>query len=177
MCSCSVNTKNIIQARVSPEPANYAWWLRTEFSPVHKKIRGIPVHQLDPSWHLASELVKEAIPNELLFEYGSDLMKESELTFSRFGDFNGDGIEDLAFIGVYEDKTRKRGSFILILSKNKAGKWYKSFMEILGDPKFAALSENDPMIIWFCMECDFGVYLLWNKENKHYQLQTIETGG
>lgn len=166
-----------MQTRVSPEPANYAWWLRTEFTPVHKEIRGIPVHQLHPDWYLASELVKEAIPHELLFENESDTMKENRLSFSRLGDFNEDNTEDLALIGVYEDKSRQRGSFILILSKNKSGRWDKSFIKVLGDPKFAAISEDDPISIWFCMYCDFGVYLLWDKENSNYLLKTIETGG
>lgn len=177
VCSCSVKTNNFVKTRVSPEPSNYAWWLRIEFSPVHKEIRGIPVHQLDPSWHLASELVKEAIPHQLLFENGSDIMKDLKLSFSRLGDFNDDDTEDLALIGVYEDKARQRGSFILILSKNKSGTWDKSFIEVLGDPKFAALSENAPIEIWFCMECDFGVYLLWDRENRKYVLKSFESMG
>lgn len=67
---------------------NDAWWLRTEFSPVHKEIRGIPVSQLDASWILVSELVKEAIPKELLLEDGVDIMQDSKPDFYRFGNFN-----------------------------------------------------------------------------------------
>ena len=165
-----------VKIKVSPEPKNYAWWLRTEFIPVDKEVRGIPVEQLDSSWRLASELTMDAIPKKLRCEDGCDLMKESGLSFSRSGDFNHDGTADLALIGVYEDKTFNRGSFILILSKDRKGKWKKSFLERLDRPTFAALSQNEPMEIWFCMECDFGALLLWDKDEKKYIVKPIILG-
>src|SRR5512136_1496152 len=68
---CSIATDKQIITRVSPEPKHHAWWLRIEFVPVHKEIRGVPVRQIDPSWRFASELRKEAIPPELLLEGGT----------------------------------------------------------------------------------------------------------
>lgn len=162
---------SIVKAIVSPEPKNYAWWLRTEFIPANKEIRGISVQQLDPSWHLVSELSKEAIPKELLYEGGKDSMNASRLSFLRSGDFNHDGVEDLAVIGVYQDNEDKRGSFILILTKGRPdGKLHKSFLEHLGKPSFAALSEKDPMEVWFCMDCNYGVYVLWDKVKGEYKI-------
>jgi hypothetical protein len=70
-----------VKIKVSPEPKNYAWWLRTEFIPVDKEVRGIPVEQLDASWRLASELTMDAIPKKLRCEDGCDLMKECGLSF------------------------------------------------------------------------------------------------
>jgi hypothetical protein len=164
----------IVNAIVSPEPKNFAWWLRTEFIPVHREIRGIPVQQLDPSWHLVSELSKEAIPKELLYQGGTDIMKASRLSFSRSGDFNHDGAEDWAIIGVYQDNKEKRGSFILILTKGQDGKLQKSFLHHLGKPAFAALSEKDPMEVLFCMDCNYGVYLLWDKGKREYKIEPFQ---
>lgn len=169
--ACPAYAASNVKAVVSPEPKNYSWWLRTEFIPVDKEIRGIPVQQLDPSWHLVSELSKEAIPKELLYKGGIDLMKASRLSFSRSGDFNNDGAEDLAIVGVYQDKEEKRGSFILILTKGQGGKLQKSFLEYLGKPAFAALSENHPMEVWFCMDCNYGVSLLWDKVTGAYKIE------
>jgi hypothetical protein len=78
-------------------------------------------------------------------------MKASRLSLSRFRDFNHDGVEDLAVIGVYQDKEEKRGSFILILTKGPDGKLHKPFLEQLGKPSFAALSEKDPMEVYKCL--------------------------
>ena len=174
LCGCSAITTEHAGTIVSPEPANYAWWLRTEFVPVHKQIRGIPLHQLDSSWNLASELTSESVPKELLYDNGTDIMKENGVSFSRSGDFNHDGVEDLALIGVYQNETGKQGSFILILTKDTAGNWQKSFLENLGEPNFATLSKNDPMEIWFCMYCDFGVDVLWDKEKGEYGLKSFQ---
>lgn len=165
---------SIVKTVVSPDPKTYAWWLRTEFMPVHKEIRGIPVQQLDPSWHLVSELSKEAIPKELLYVGGRDSMKSSRLSFSRSGDLNHDGAEDLAIIGVYQDNEDKRGSFILILTEDQNGKFQKSFLEHVGEPAFAALSENDPMEVWFCMECNYGVSLLWDNVKGEYKIEPFQ---
>ncbi|MBI4738103.1 hypothetical protein HY772_00805, partial [Candidatus Woesearchaeota archaeon] len=174
LCGCSTITAKHAGTIVSPEPENYAWWLRTEFVPVHKQIRGIPLQQLDSSWTLASELTKEAIPKELLYENGSDIMKENGVSFTRSDDLNHDGVDDLALIGVYQDEAGKRGSFILILTKDQTGNWGESFLEKLGKPTFAALSKKDPMEIWFCMYCDFGVDVLWDKEKGKYVLKSFQ---
>jgi hypothetical protein len=174
LLSCSTAANKQLITRVSPEPKDYAWWLRIEFVPVHNEIRGVPVHQIDPSWRLASELRKEAIPPELLLERGTDIMQESGLYFSLQGDFNNDGIEDLVLVGVYENKSNERGSFVLILSRNDERKWRKSFLGYLGKPGFAALDNKTGSVrVWFCMECDYGASLVWDKETKKYLLRPL----
>ncbi|MFA4820540.1 MAG: hypothetical protein WC613_06310, partial [Candidatus Aenigmatarchaeota archaeon] len=62
-------------------------------------------------------------------------------------------------------------SFILILTKGKSGKLQKAFLEPLGKPAFAALSENDPMELWYCMDCNYGVNLLWDNVGGKYKIQ------
>ncbi len=158
----------------SPEPYDRAWWLRPEFAPIDTHIRGIPVKHLDSSWSLASEISKEAISENVLYENGLDLVEELKLSFSILGDFNNDGVEDLALIGLYENSNGKRGTFLLVLSREKSGKWKKSFLETRG--RFAAFTEKEQIIVFFCMGCDFGAYLLWDKEKGEYVLKTLQYG-
>ncbi|MEW6077202.1 MAG: hypothetical protein AB1724_05295 [Thermodesulfobacteriota bacterium] len=167
LSGCTTRHAGIV---VSSVPENHAWWLRTEFVPVHKQVRGIPLPQLDSSWDLASELTKDIIPKELLYEDGSDIMEENEVCFSRSDDFNHDGVEDLALIGVYKGETGKRGSFLLILTRDQTGNWRKSFLESFGNPAFAALSKKGPLVIWFCMYCDFGADVVWDNDRGKYLL-------
>lgn len=103
-------------------------------------------------------------------------MQELNLSFFRSGDFNHDGGEDLALVGIYENQSRERDSFILILSKNTKGEWQKVFVETLGPPVFAALSnkQEEPIELWFCMYCDHGVSLIWDKKRMQYQLKPFE---
>jgi hypothetical protein len=167
---CSTNMSRHVMARVSPEPSNEVWYFRTEFIPVHKTIRGVPVEQIDSSWRLASELVGEALPYE-----GFSAMQELNLSFSRSGDFNHDGVEDLAVVGVYETQSLDRGSFILVFSKNTDGTWRKVFVQRLVPPFFLALTnENESIELLFCMNCESDAVLIWDKEENQYQLRWFE---
>jgi hypothetical protein len=66
---------------VTPEPGTPAWWLRITFRPTERAIRGVAVSELDRSWRFATELRKELIPHDLLFEGGIDTMSENKLVF------------------------------------------------------------------------------------------------
>jgi hypothetical protein len=79
--SCSVSAAPRVRVEASPEPANYAWWLRTEIYAAHTSIRGIPIWRLGRDLKLALELRTRYIPAELLYEGGADNMKESGLAF------------------------------------------------------------------------------------------------
>ncbi len=171
-CSFDDNKRAIKFA--PPESEEHAWWLRPEFAPVDTHIRGIPVKELDSSWSLASEISKEAICEDAVYENGLDLIEELQLSFSVLGDFNHDGVEDLALIGLYENNNGKRGTFLLVLSREKSGKWKKSFLETRG--RFAVLSKKEQIIVSFCLGCDFGAYLLWDKEKGEYVLKTFQYG-
>ena len=169
-CGFSAKADDRVQLRIFEEPKNKAWWSRTEFLAAGSSIREIPVHQIDPTWHYASELIKDAISrgsrefivgiggsatNEaglgmlrglgfrFLDTQGNEITDETEITFSRSGDFNNDGIDDLALVGVYEDCNLQAGRFFLILTKNKLNKWEVSFLKLLGEPKFLAISAKD----------------------------------
>jgi hypothetical protein len=151
-------------ARVNPEPSSYAWWLRILFRPAYETIRGIPVDQLDRNWVRATELKKEYIPKELLFERGTDNMKANHLEFSQFGDFNQDGTNDEALVGVYEDRKGGRGEFLLIVTK-RLHMAEKIFLKAWpGKGGYLALGRNGKNIqVWDCMECDNFAELAWDQ--------------
>src|SRR5690242_17976994 len=58
---------------VAPEPPNYAWYLRAEYNPFSKAVRGIPVKLLAKNWCYANEFRPELFPAEYLrdISYGS----------------------------------------------------------------------------------------------------------
>ncbi len=105
----------------------YAWWLLITYEPETTRIQSIPVSDIDPSWSLAEVLSKEAIPPEQM----SDFEKHYEpygYSFSKEGDFNADGKQDRALVGIYKDKSGEFGRFLLILTEYERNKWVKSFV-------------------------------------------------
>ncbi len=179
---CSADTKSPTSAKpasteeplvtVAAEPNNYAWWLRVQFRPIDREIRSIPVTGFDPSWQFASELRKDLLVKEVLGEDGRAQMEENGLTFIRSGDFNKDGVEDLALVGVYQDRVGKRGNFLAVLTKTDTGGWRKIFLKSWpGKGGFLALGMNgNKLSLWSCMECDMPEELAWDEKAKSYTL-------
>jgi hypothetical protein len=165
-----------LKAVVSPEPKSYAWFLRITFIPAHKELYGIPINKIDPTWTLASQLKKEAIPHEVLFEDGQDSMASCGIDFMQKGDFNNDKIEDLALVGVFQNLKKQQGMFLLILTKNKNGFWEKAFLHSwLGKPGFLGLQgDGHHLALWYCMQCGGVSDITWNKKLKTYQVQKAD---
>ncbi len=168
--ACSSMAEVGPRARVWPEPYEHAWWLRIEFEPTGRVIRGIPIEEIDPSWTRASELRKEAIPKDILSEGGTDNMAASGLVFARYGDFDKNGIEDLALVGVFEHRSGERGTFLLVLTR-EGGVWRRVFLEAhQGRAGFLALSEKSENIqVWTCMHCDAVGILIWDEKGGQYR--------
>jgi hypothetical protein len=168
--------QRITPARIPSEPKDAAWTAKIEFEPIHKQIRGIPIVKLDPSWIFASELMEKGFPKEAFIEDDGDSMKNSEMGFSKFADFDGDGQKELALVGVFKRRTGELGNFILILKKGKGSKWEKAFLESWpGKPGFMAFALDKPGIeIWYCMECDDSATLKWDPAKKQYAWEKEE---
>ncbi|HOD63741.1 MAG TPA: hypothetical protein PLR34_09140 [Bacteroidales bacterium] len=164
---------NDLKAVVSPEPKYYAWWLRITFMPEHKELYGVPLNKIDPTWMLASQLKKEAIPREVLFESGEDEMAARGIDFMQKGDFNSDNIEDLALVGVFQNLEKEQGMFFLILTKDKNDLWKKTFLQSwLGKPGFLGLQKDGGCLaLLFCMDCGGVSEVTWDKKLKRYQIQ------
>ena len=111
--------------------------------PEHKELYGVPLNKIDPTWMLAAQLKKEAIPREVLFESGEDEMAARGIDFMQKGDFNSDNIEDLALVGVFQNLEKEQGMFFLILTKDKNDLWKKTFLQSwLGKPGFLGLQKD-----------------------------------
>jgi hypothetical protein len=157
--------------RLAAQQHGEAWWLRAEFEPTGSAIRGIPIAALDASWAAASELTPAAIPPDVLFPGGLDEMAENQLAFARLGDFDGDGTEDLALVGVFRNKADERGIFLLVLSKTADGRWRKAHLDAnVTHPGFVALAVTARgLLAWDCMYCDSAcAVLVWDAVQARY---------
>jgi hypothetical protein len=157
------------------ETVKYAWWLLIEYEPETKHIQAIPVSEIDPSWTLAEALSKEAIPPEELSNFQKHYERDG-YSFTKEGDFNGDGKRDKAIVGIYKDKSGKMGRFLLILTESQKNKWTKSFVyKNPGKPGFSILRIENNQLCWcFCMDCDIMNYVRW--KNGKYVLEPFEFG-
>src|SRR5882724_8252458 len=52
--------------KIAPEPKSYAWWLRAEFHPFGKEMRGIPVARIHRTWCKATEFRNDLFPPEAM---------------------------------------------------------------------------------------------------------------
>jgi opacity protein-like surface antigen len=154
---------------VNPEPASYAWWLRTEFNALHTEVRGIPVKDLRKNWCKATEFARELFPPGLLVENGTDVMAASKLAFSLEGSFDGSGTKQTALVGVYETCGGEKGSFFLIIG---SGTRKVRFLDAyVCTHCFSALSSAGPsqIQIFHCMECDDVSTVRWDRAGKRFR--------
>ena len=152
---------------VKPEPAMEAWWLRAEFHPMHSEVRGIPVAQIRRNWCKATEYTRALIPKELLEEGGSDMMKETGLSFSVTGNFDRSKIRQVALVGVYQTCGGQKGSFLLVIDEGT--KKVRFVDATQSKTQFAVLaSDKNDIVILYCMECEVGGTLRWNAKQKKF---------
>jgi len=159
-----------------------AWWLRVKFIPMQETLRGIPSAHIFPTWRKVSEQRRGVIPNYLLKGEWIGRLAGGDAwdpDFSVMGDFNGDGIEDIALVGVYEDQSGELGNFFLILTKNADGRWAKVHLSIHpGDLGPIGLSWDSREIhIAYCTNCDSSADVRWDNQTSTYthKNQTLNT--
>lgn len=153
---------------ISDTPANSAWWLRVKFIARSESVRGISASELDASWHRVSELKSGIIPEDFLSGKNGELAWNPRYTAN--GDFDGDGNENHALVGVYEDKNGKSGAFLLILTPSPSGKLEMSFLQSFEKPGPIDVSWNGKeLTLWFCDYCDMFMSIVWNEEKVKYE--------
>jgi hypothetical protein len=125
---------------------------------------------MNRKWARASVLRKENIPTAALLTSGRDALDESRMTFEIRGDINGDGLPDLATVGVYEEHGGDRGLFVAVFTQAQADAWRLAFLESYpGSTGILALRRGKRAIeLWSCMECDAVRGLVWNKKANRY---------
>src|SRR5437763_15116071 len=92
-------------------PGPEAWWLRTEYHPFGKEVRGIPVATIRADWCKANEFRKELFPKKLAASF------EDKSPFAADGFFDGSKTRQTVLVGAYETCAGKRGVFLLIVGR------------------------------------------------------------
>lgn len=152
--------------RIAPEPKSYAWWLRAEFHPFGKEIRGIPVAKIKRTWCRATEFRNDLFPPEAT----PDLTHSDGLAFSIDGSFDGSKVRQTALIGVYESCTGERGSFLLVLAVPSSKRSTVRFVHEMPNEQFGMLAAlpDSTIQVFHCMECDHTTKFKWDKMKKRF---------
>jgi len=118
---------------------------------MHTEVRGIPVAQIRRNWCKATEFRKELIPRELLFADNVDAMEAAKLSFAMEGHFDGSAANQIALVGVYQECSGKKGTFVLILDQPADRKSKIRFVSATPtDHQFGALGkgEGNTIVVW-----------------------------
>lgn len=143
------------------------WENTISFKAIEEEIMSIPVEMINPTWTKASLLTVSLLPRK----YQEGFRSFSKIYGSRFsvqGDFNNDGREDLALVGVYRTASSQEGNFFLILTRNQTNDLVVDHLTVLDDRSgFLVLSySGDTLGLFFCLGCDFGSTVKW-QDNKY----------
>jgi len=154
---------------LDPEKPDFlAWYLRANYHPFGKEVRGIPVTRINKNWCEANEVTRELIPSGLL---GENIDATGGLSFAVEGHFDGSKIEQTALVGVYRHCTGgEKGFFLLILDAPRNGARKIRFLEEMPLAHFAALKaqEDSSIVLWDCMDCDVSSVLRWDKSKRRF---------
>ena len=148
---------------VAPEPTNYAWWLRAEYNPFAKAVRGIPVKLLSKKWCYANEFTSDLFPTEYMREISPELSFAVE---SRFGQRK----KLQALVGAFETCTHEKGLFLLIIEQRKTIKIVRFLEQFNFQKSLAALrlTNRDTLELWWCSDCDNSQELKLNARQKSF---------
>ena len=156
-----------------------AWWVLADFQPFTTEVRGLPANRIRKNWCKATEFRKELIPRELIFEGGSDVMEQAQLSFAVEGHFDGTPVTQVASVGVYQDCSGKKGRFILIIDRLPGRLPKIRFVHAVEtDRQFAALTKgkDNTLVAWTCMECDNHAVLKWDRKSRRFEWQRMPDG-
>lgn len=148
---------------VAPEPTNYAWWLRAEYNPFSKTVRGIPIKLLSKQWCYANEFSADLFPAK----YMQDI--SPELSFSVESQF-GQKRKLTALVGAFETCTQEKGLFLLILEQKEAIKVVRFLEQFSFQQSLAALrlTNRNTLELWWCSSCDNSQELEWNARQRKF---------
>jgi len=163
---------------IRPEPTNYAWYLRADYRPFGKFIRGIPLREISSSWCFANEFSKDIFKRDA-FGASPELQIEFEelqdlgdvgLNFSVAGKFDGSSLMT-ALGGVFQTCDGRTGAFFLVVQNQQNEKYSKvQLVELVSPPRIVLLHLEDDLSIMLaeCMDCEFDGRLRWNAANRSF---------
>jgi hypothetical protein len=153
---------------VKPGAKTEAWWLRAEFNPMRRDVRGIPVGKIRRNWCRATEYARELFPHDLLVENGTDLMAYSHQSFSLTGNFDRSKTKQVALVGVYQTCGGEKGSFLLIIDEGTQKVRFVDTVPSKTQYAALALAPGGMIVLFHCMECHDAGKLRWNRGKKAF---------
>lgn len=139
-----------------------AWYLSARFAATDSQIAGVRLSAIDTSWAAASVLTHEILPPEAATNRYDPI--RSSAPFSRVGDFDGDGVQDKAVVGVYRTHDGEAGRFLAIFS-DVSGDPHLTGLFTFAGPVFSHVSGTAEGLRWAsCMSCDSWLDITWNGE-------------
>ena len=169
LCLCLALLSTVCRAdrpaflSVAPEPTNHAWWLRAEYNPFSKTVRGIPIKLLSKQWCYANEFTTDLFPAEYMQDISPKLSFAVE---SRLGQRR----KLTALVGAFETCAHEKGLFLLILEQRKSIKVVRFLEQFSFQKSLAALqlTKRDTLELWWCSSCDNSQELEWNPKQKKF---------
>ena len=140
-----------------------AWWLTESFKATETTYENLCAAQFDPNWVKFSFLKDEILPSQA--KQDLSWMHRDGFKFQIDNAFKRKGIINRALCGVFEDKFRKKGRFIVVLEKTKSTPWKVSFLfEESIDVNFSVLRYLPKGLFWgTCMKCGDFLKLRFQK--------------
>jgi hypothetical protein len=148
---------------VSPIPPDHIWWLRTEYNPFSKSVRGIPVKLLAKDWCFANEFTTDLFPPEYLRDIAPGLSFSVNVRFVRQRPLQ-------ALVGAFETCAGAKGLFLLILEERKAKKIVRHLDVFPFQNSLAVLNPTPKgtLRLWWCSSCDNFIEIEWNSRQKKF---------
>jgi hypothetical protein len=130
-----------------------AWWLHVTFVPTESAYESIPITQINSKWVKMSVLSYESLPPEARADIA--WMRRGGFDFRVDNYFRRNGLTNRVICGVFEDRARHKGRFLLVLEKPSVGSWKVVLLhEELGEAGFSVLLRNARGLFWApCMQC------------------------
>ena len=147
----------------TPTPRG-VWYLSARFAATDSQVAGVRLSAIDTSWAAASVLTQEMLPPEAATDRYVPV--RSSAPFSRVGDFDGDGVQDKAVVGVYRTHDGEAGRFLAIFSDVSGDPHLTGlFTDSFAGPGFSHVSwDTYGLRWWYCMNCDSWAEITWNGE-------------
>lgn len=148
---------------VVPEPTNHAWWLRAEYNPFSKTVRGIPIKLISKQWCHANEFTTDLFPPEYMQGLSPDLSFSVESQF-------GQRKKLTALVGAFETCAHDKGLFLLIIEQRRSIKVVRFLEQFSFQKSLAALrlTGRDTLELWWCSDCDNSQELEWDAKQKKF---------
>lgn len=130
-----------------------AWWLNATFTPSQTAYESLPVKQIDPAWTRFAVLSYAALPADARSDTG--WMHRDGFAFQVDNYFKRRGFVDRELSGVFEDRSGRKGRFLLVLERTATGPWKVAFLhQETGEASFSVFARRSTGLYWgTCMQC------------------------